>query len=656
MTYSDKNRQGIIQKHIANGVIVKDTDGLIIENTVNIDSGAVIYGGNRILGQTHIGEKAIIKSGNVIEDSEIGALCIIEKSMVKASRIGKNTTVTMAHVHSGSKIGRDCRVGNFVEIKNSHIGNANKIAHLAYVGDVDMGDYCNVGCGAIFVNYDGKNKHRSIVGNSVFIGSNCNVIAPVKLEDKAYIAAATTVTKDLPSGCMCIGRGREMIKENRSRYGNVANKLFGTDGIRGVYGEKLTDEIAYMTGNFLGYSADNGTIVVGRDTRLSGEKLTNSLINGILDAGSNVIDLGIVTSPLVAFSLRECNANYGVMITASHNPPEYNGIKVFNSDGGKLGELEESEIERHINNAQPIVRLNRGVSNNGEWLKDTYTDKISDFIGDDVNKDIKVVIDVANGGASSIIKSVVDRLGITATILNSHADGKLINVNCGATDTTMLCEYVIKNGADIGIALDGDADRIIAIDEQGNIIDGDAMIYIFAEYFKRLGKLRTSKIACTILSNLGLKNALNELGISESITDVGDHNVVDAMKKEEIQIGGEQSGHIIISDFLFTGDGIFAGAMLIKIMSETNRKLSELNKVVKYPQVSKNLRDIDKSVATSPAIIEQINGVNSYYGGKARLVVRASGTEPVVRIMAEAITEELAEQILELAVMNITKQ
>lgn len=152
MIYSDKDRQSVIKKHIDNGVIFKDTEGLLIEDTVIIDSGAVIEGGNRILGQTHIGEKAVIKSGNVIENAEIGALCVIEKSMVKASRIGKNTTVTMAHVHSGSKIGRDCRVGNFVEIKNSHIGNANKIAHLAYVGDVDMGDYCNVGCGAIFVN------------------------------------------------------------------------------------------------------------------------------------------------------------------------------------------------------------------------------------------------------------------------------------------------------------------------------------------------------------------------------------------------------------------------------------------------------------------------------------------------------------------------
>lgn len=656
MVYSDKDKKRIIEKHIANGVVITDTDGLLIEDAVTIDSGVIIEGNNRILGQSHIGEKAVIKSGNIIEDSDIGALCTLEKSIVKNSRIGKNTTVTMAHVHSGSIIGRDCRVGNFVEIKNSHIGNANKIAHLAYVGDVDMGDYCNVGCGAIFVNYDGKNKHRSIVGNSVFIGSNCNVIAPVKLEDKAYIAAATTVTKDLPSGCMCIGRGRETIKENRSRYGNVANKLFGTDGIRGIYGELLTDDIAYMTGNFIGYSADGGTIVVGRDTRTSGINLKSALISGIIDAGSNVIDLGIVTTPMVAFALKESNSNYGVMITASHNPPEYNGIKVFNSDSGKLGELEEAEIERHINNASPIVRLKRGVSNDGEWLKDTYADRITNFIGDDINKDIKVVIDVANGGASNVIKSVVDRLGITATILNSHCDGNLINLNCGATDTAMLREYVIKNGADIGIALDGDADRIIAIDEKGDCVDGDAIIYIFAKYFKESGKLRMPKVACTILSNLGLKSALEELGIAESVTDVGDHNVVCAMKREGIQIGGEQSGHIIFSDFLLTGDGVFAGAMLIKIMSETKKKLSELNKVIKYPQVSRNLQGIDKSVATSPVILEQIKGVNAYYDGKARLVVRASGTEPVVRVMAEAITDELAEQILELAIINIKKQ
>lgn len=655
MVYSDKDKKSIIEKHIANGVIITDTDGLLIGDTVIIDSGAVIEGDNKILGQSHIGEKAIIKSGNIIEDSDIGALCTLEKSIVKSSQIGKNTTVTMAHVHSGSIIGRDCRVGNFVEIKNSHIGNANKIAHLAYVGDVDMGDYCNVGCGAIFVNYDGKNKHRSIVGNSVFIGSNCNVIAPVKLEDKAYIAAATTVTKDLPSGCMCIGRGRETIKENRSRYGNVSNKLFGTDGIRGIYGESLTDDIAYMTGNFIGYSADGGTIVVGRDTRASGEGLKNALISGILDAGSNVIDLGIVTTPIVAFSLKESNANYGVMITASHNPPEYNGIKVFNSDAGKLGKLEEAEIERHIKNACPIVRLSRGVQKDGERLKDAYIDCLVNHIGE-IDNSLKVVYDVANGGACGIINKVVSRLGINADIINTLSDGKKINVECGATDTKALRKRVIEVGADIGIAFDGDADRIIAIDEKGNCVDGDAMIYILAEYLKGKGELRIPKVACTILSNLGLRTVLDELGITESVTDVGDHNVVNAMKSEGIQIGGEQSGHIIISDFLFTGDGLFAGAMLLKIINESKKKLSELNKVVKYPQVSMNLCDIDKTVASSPAIIEQIEGINAYYGGKARLVVRASGTEPVVRVMAEAITDELAKQILELAIMNIKKQ
>lgn len=655
MVYSDKEKKRIIEKHIANGVVITDTDGLLIEDTVTIDSGVFIEGNNRILGQSHIGEKAVIKSGNIIEDSDIGALCTLEKSIVKNSHIGKNSTVTMAHVHSDSIIGRDCRVGNFVEIKNSHIGNANKIAHLAYVGDVDMGDYCNVGCGAIFVNYDGKNKHRSIVGNSVFIGSNCNVIAPVKLEDKAYIAAATTVTKDLPSGCMCIGRGRETIKENRSRYGNVANKLFGTDGIRGIYGKLLTDDIAYMTGNFIGYSADGGTILVGRDTRTSGINLKGALISGIIDAGSNVIDLGIVTTPMVAFALKESNSNYGVMITASHNPPEYNGIKVFNSDGGKLGALEEAEIERHINNASPIVRLSRGITSEGEWLKNAYVDSLANHIGE-VDRSYKVVFDVANGGACGIIDKVIDRLGINADIINTLSDGASINVKCGATNINELRARVIEVGADIGIAFDGDADRIIAIDEKGDCVDGDAMVYILAEYLKSKGALRMPKIACTILSNLGLKSALEELGIGESVTDVGDHNVVCAMKREGIQIGGEQSGHIIFSDFLLTGDGVFAGAMLIKIMSKTKKKLSELNKVIKYPQVSRNLLGIDKSVATLPAILEQIKGVNAYYNGKARLVVRASGTEPVVRVMAEAITEELAEQILELAIINIKKQ
>ena len=245
-------RLKIIQKHLDNGVIFRNLTNIYIYDSVKIGKGTVVYGDQHIRGNTVIGEDCILEPGNIIENTTLGNEVKVIKSVLKDCRIDNKTTVgPFANIHTGSKIERQCRVGNFVEIKNSNIGVNTKMAHLAYIGDVDIGNQCNIGCGSIFINYDGKNKHRSSVGDSVFIGSNSNIIAPVTIEDNAYIAAGTTVTVDLPKNSMCIGRSHETIKENRSTYHkNVFDKkFFGTDGIRGVYGEDLTDEIAYLTGN-----------------------------------------------------------------------------------------------------------------------------------------------------------------------------------------------------------------------------------------------------------------------------------------------------------------------------------------------------------------------------------------------------------------------
>ncbi len=264
----EQDRLEIIKKHIDNGVIFKSTDCVYVSSETIIGEGTTIDCNNIFRGKCVIGKNVVIGDGNTLTDCTLGNNVVIQKSVVCNATIKQNTTVgPWAHVHTRSVVERDCRIGNFVEIKNSNIGINTKMAHLAYIGDCDIGAKCNIGCGVIFVNYDGKNKHRSVVGNSVFVGSNSNIIAPIKIEDNSFIAAGTTVTIDLPQNCMCIGRNREIVKENRSKYRmcDFDKKYFGTDGIRGIYGEKVNEKIAYLVGNFLGYSADKGVIILGKD-------------------------------------------------------------------------------------------------------------------------------------------------------------------------------------------------------------------------------------------------------------------------------------------------------------------------------------------------------------------------------------------------------
>lgn len=631
-------RLNIIRKHIDNGVKFQGIDNVYIDESVTIGSGTVIENDNRITGSTVIGSDVNIGGGNTINNARIGCGCSIRQSVLSDCVIGGNTTVgVFAHIHSGSVIGKACRVGNFVEIKNSKIGSGNKMAHLAYIGDVDMQNYCNVGCGAIFVNYDGKNKHRSIVGNSVFIGSNCNIIAPVELEDNAYIAAGTTVTQSLPSNCMCIGRNREVIKENKSRYiKSVTRKYFGTDGVRGIYGEFLTDEIAYMCGNFLGYSADCGVVVVGRDTRISGEALADKVIKGCTDAGTSVIDLGIVPTPVVSYITKHIGANYGVVISASHNPPEFNGIKVFNSRGRKLQATEELEIEQHIDSAEPVIRSVKGdILTNKNYIG-LYNDAVLKFIGR--LDGMRVAIDCANGAAYDNAAELFIRAGASVERFYVNNDGASINRNCGATHPETLAEIVKTGGYDAGFCFDGDADRVIAVDENGDVIDGDGMLYILAEYLQKNNKLKGGAVVATTMSNTGLEKALEKLSLKLIRTDVGDHMVAARMAEDVLALGGEQSGHIILNAFSETGDGVLIALFITDILKKKNKKLSELNKVIKYPQVSLNYATVNAAqILQSEPMQREIADIAAILADDGRVTVRPSGTEPLLRVSVECV-------------------
>ncbi|MBE5763138.1 MAG: phosphoglucosamine mutase [Clostridiales bacterium] len=639
-------RHSIIRKHIANGVIFKDLDGVHIDANAKIGQGTQIYANNYIRGNTIIGKECILEAGNIIENATIGDNVRITCSNLENCEVGSQTTVgPNAHIHTHSVVGSGCRVGNYVEIKNSTMGMGTKAAHLAYVGDVDIGSNCNIGCGAIFINYDGKNKHRSLIGNSVFIGSNSNVVAPVKIEDNAYIAAGTTVTVNLPRNCMCIGRSRETVKENRSKYNKpqYVKKYFGTDGIRGEYGKEITENIAFLCGNRLGYSSDGGTVVVGRDNRPSGKAIADALIEGITTAGANVIDLGIVTTPNVAFTTVENKANYGVAITASHNPWQYNGIKVFDYNGRKLENIEEIEIEKHIDEGKTYEAQFKGSVEDGKHYIQEYVDDLCNLIGN--LKGLNVVLDCSNGASSKTASKIFERLGANVRAYNTEEDGHLINEGCGALHPEFIVSKVLEQKADIGLCFDGDADRVIAVDSKGKKVDGDSIIYIIGRELKEQGRLTNNAVVGTLHTNMGVEQSLAKLGIRLERTDIGDHFVVERMLKEDLLVGGEQSGHIILREFSNTGDGILAGLYLSKLIKEKGVALCDLDDSEHYPQENINIiTDKKKEIMASEEVQAFAKELEEELGNKGRILLRASGTEPKIRIMVECQDKELAQK------------
>ncbi|MEG2540860.1 MAG: phosphoglucosamine mutase [Clostridia bacterium] len=643
---ANKIRLQIIKKHIANGVVFLSLGNIFIDDTVEIGKGTIVNSDNHLRGNTKIGKNCLLESGNIFENAVIANDVTVIKSVLKNCTIGAKTTVgPFAHIHTNSVVAKECRIGNFVEIKNSTIGINTKMAHLAYIGDVDIGNQCNIGCGSIFVNYDGKNKHRSSVGDSVFIGSNSNVIAPVRIEDNAYIAAGTTVTVDLPKNCMCIGRERETIKADRSKYKKniFSKKYFGTDGIRGIYGETLTDEIAFLCGNFLGYSSDGGTIVIGRDNRESGENLSRALTNGITAAGANVVDLGIVSTPCVAFVTTDIKANYGIVISASHNPYQYNGIKVFNFDGRKLTDIEEVEIEAHIDNKQTITAEHTGKLFDGAKQVKIYIDDLCKMIGD--LKGLKVVLDCSNGAVAKYAPAIFEQLGADVVSFNTSADGKKINDGCGALYPEFCAKKVLENKADVGFSYDGDADRLIAVNGKGEVVNGDSIIYMIGKRLKEENKLNGDAVVGTLYTNLGVEQSLEKLGIKLLRTDVGDHYVVERMMRGDYLVGGEQSGHIILREFSNTGDGILASLYLCKLMKETKRNLAELDDSVHFPQKSINIITKRKAeIMNDTDLKKYVVSIENELGSRGRILMRASGTEPKIRIMVECYDKDIAEE------------
>lgn len=428
-------------------------------------------------------------------------------------------------------------------------------------------------------------------------------------------------------------------------------KYFGTDGVRGEANVELTPELAFKLGRFGGYvlsqhEEETPLVFVGRDTRISGEMLEHALIAGLLSVGIRVYKLGVIATPGVAYLVRTEKASAGVMISASHNPALDNGIKFFGGDGFKLDDDRELEIEALLDAAEDtlprpsaqglgtVMEYPEGLRKYQEFLVSTGVQL----------EGMHVVLDTANGAASTSARQIFADLGAHLTVIGENPDGLNINDGVGSTHPEHLQEKVKEVGAAIGLAFDGDSDRLIAVDENGEIVDGDKIMYIIGSYLSSKGLLEKNTIVTTVMSNLGFHKALDAKGIQKEITAVGDRYVVEEMRKSGYNLGGEQSGHVVIMDYNTTGDGQLTGVQLTKIMQETGKKLSELAaEVTIYPQKLVNIR-VENSMKDKamevPAIHEIIEKMEAEMAGNGRILVRPSGTEPLLRVMAEAPTHE----------------
>lgn len=432
-------------------------------------------------------------------------------------------------------------------------------------------------------------------------------------------------------------------------------KYFGTDGFRGEANSVLTVEHAFKVGRYLGwyYSQDKrAKVVIGKDTRRSSYMFEDALSAGLTSSGADVYLLHVTTTPSVSYVTRTEDFDCGIMISASHNKFYDNGIKLLNNRGEKIDAGVEEKVEAYIDGEVEEVpyaqreHIGRTVD---------YAAGRNRYIGHLISlatrsfKNMRVGLDCSNGSAFQIAKSVFDALGARTYVINNEPDGLNINKNCGSTHLEVLQKYVVERDLDVGFAYDGDADRCLAVDEKGNEVDGDLILYVCGKYMKEQGQLNGDTIVTTIMSNLGLYKACDKIGLNYEKTAVGDKYVYENMLQNGFSLGGEQSGHIIFSKYAATGDGILTSLMIMEVLLECKKPLSALVEDVKiYPQCLKNVRVGDKKEARENAAVQEaVAAVEAQLGDNGRILVRESGTEPVMRVMVEAATDELCESCVD---------
>jgi phosphoglucosamine mutase len=437
----------------------------------------------------------------------------------------------------------------------------------------------------------------------------------------------------------------------------MARRLFGTDGIRGEANKfPMTSEIAMKVGMAAGKIFTNGAhrhrVVIGKDTRLSGYMIESALKSGFLAVGMDVFELGPMPTPAVAMLTRSLRADLGVMISASHNPFDDNGIKLFDPDGYKMSDETEKQIEELVekDTASLLVSSDKiGRATRVESAQERYIEFAKRTLPRNLRLDgLRVVIDCANGAGYKVAPLALWELGAEVIKLGVDPNGININLNCGSTAPEALCAKVREVRADIGIALDGDADRVIIVDEKGNIVDGDQLMAVIAESWQRRGRLTAGGVVATVMSNLGLERYLKERGLSLARTPVGDRYVVEYMRKHGYNVGGEQSGHIVLSDFTTTGDGIISALQIMAVVVASGKPVSEVcSRFVAVPQILRNVRYDGGQPLEKEAVKKVIDLARQRLGNQGRLVIRPSGTEPLIRVMAEGDDLKLVDSVVD---------
>ena len=441
-------------------------------------------------------------------------------------------------------------------------------------------------------------------------------------------------------------------------------KYFGTDGFRGEANVKLTVDHAFKVGRYVGwyYGRDHkAKIVIGKDTRRSSYMFEDALSAGLTSTGADVYLLHVTTTPSVSYVVKTENFDCGIMISASHNPFYDNGIKLINGKGEKMEQEVIDEVEKYLDDDFDSIPYATGdkIGRTVDYFagRNRYMGYLM-TLAKHSYRNIKVGLDCSNGSASSIAKGVFDALGAETHVINNEPNGTNINMDCGSTHIEVLQKYVKENHLDVGFAYDGDADRCLCVDENGNLVDGDLILYVAGVYLKQNGELDNNTVVTTIMSNIGLYKAFDAVGINYEKTDVGDKYVYECMRNNDYRLGGEQSGHIIFSKHATTGDGILTSIKLMEVMISSKKKMSELTSPVTiYPQCLKNIKVISKPEARADEDVQaEVNKVAEALGNDGRILLRESGTEPVIRVMVEAKSDLLAEKYVDQVIDVIKKK
>ena len=432
-------------------------------------------------------------------------------------------------------------------------------------------------------------------------------------------------------------------------------KYFGTDGIRGIAGESLTADLSFKVGKALGKllteEKEHPKVVIGRDTRISCDMIEQALTAGLTSTGVNVMTVGTIPTPAIAYLTKTIETDSGIMISASHNPYQDNGIKIFGPDGFKLTDEEELEIESLIDNSEQIKNASFekiGKVYSGNELTQKYVQHIKQSISGDLSN-IKIALDCANGATTGVAPFIFGDLEADIETIGCQPNGININDNVGSTKIETISKFVKENNVDVGFSFDGDGDRVLAVDAKGHVVDGDKIMFILAKHLKEQGELKDNMVVSTVMSNIGFYKAIEENGLQSVKTAVGDRYVVEEMRKNDYSLGGEQSGHIVMMNYATTGDGILTAVKLADIIKTSGKSLEELASEVNiYPQKLVNIKVVDKKTAMEDSeILAECEKVEKELEGNGRILLRASGTENLIRVMVEASSDELTDKYCE---------